>query len=580
MEKHKLHKDNTTHQKKNSTAHWIISLTLGLLLSFAGVLLMSHLSIKTMKRLNGSESFSELIQLKQALPSQILVWFYQKELKQREQVIEARLLKLFEQEFNDQLRQLQQSPLLYSPHQWLKEDHRLSVLNAHTKKLEELLNQSVHDSTNRAPDYYKLINQSKVFYSILIEWANSLRSQSSPKKPSLKSTNLEIDGINLMQIIKPNLSNVGLTAFQVSTLKQYMFAWLEYLGNKALSRLSDLSDHNAIQKMEPLLVQRLTLLRKLERKFNELFPDLSELLFLKVQRINREFWTRLWSSFVTSFQNSAKNELSQLHILLKFTEYLKLIRAGENKPINELISDQGQNDLATKLPPEIISSWKTRLVSLTPTCFARHLKSLKVKDINHQDLLPWYFKVLPNKKYQEIGLELNMLSLRTRLLNILRQTHISIKDIQHLQNLIIPLKKLVDHRQLLSKRLKQIEYLLVYQWKSFRGSCSCKEGEVNPLKWRDLGPLDRLAPVIYIKSKQDQAVLSRRVGRIKWNLIKHKEFAVQVYDEDQLGDADLILFQNLPTPLELILGTTINKDGCRYQIQLLHIDELEKWLAN
>ena len=36
-------------------------------------------------------------------------------------------------------------------------------------------------------------------------------------------------------------------------------------------------------------------------------------------------------------------------------------------------------------------------------------------------------------------------------------------------------------------------------------------------QWKDLGLIDRLVPLIYLKSDRDQSVLNKRIGRVQWD---------------------------------------------------------------
>ena len=489
----------------------------------------------------------------------------------------------------------------------VKLDLKWLSYKTHCQKLTQLV-----QAKNFVPSLKAQFEQNMSKCSALVA---SLEQWFHPLKTLNMSQTTEISIADFLKLTK--IQTDVLDSHTAQILNRYSFAWFRFWSAQLLDQLEDRTselkeanhvhpnDQCADLKTQAIciskLINEIKNLNKLDQKIADLSIDLHEIFALKLKRLVQQRWRAIWQSYSLNRRVEGRSQQNQKHsteheLLSRLYQLYKLPQVAE-----ALLADS-KSTLASKstllsqpqpqpkpqsylsVPKDLLVEWKNAFNQISHLSLAKTLERL---GYNHQSSLEdvkqvWFIPLLKPRDQQAIFLELQALALRLGLKELFDNPHQVYTEavLERIQKQLKALEQL-SLNETWQERLKVIKGLINMQWRSVKGKVTCEEKNFKLHKqWQDLGMIDRLVPLIYLKSDRDQTKLKKRIGRVHWGLKNHHTFYIALYDEDQITQVDLLFEDRVLSVAQLLHGLEVKRHGCIYSVQFIDLELLQLWLAS
>ena len=586
-------------------------------------LFVDHLHELKEQDLERVSSFNEAYELRQASPSRYLPWLSADYFLQRNLALDTKLLSFGAQTQSRLIKSLTQEPLKFLPDHQTKQNHHWRAFKYECQALESLIekDQSSPQLKLKVQNFSQrcsaIIVSLEAWYQAIGPFKSSLTTngdhQSLVKQANLNEQDFQ--SLAPIQVLDLKIKDQQL-------LKRYTFAWYRYWVDLVLDQIEakqiKLDQQNGCKDLPTLkacvteLLKDIEELQSIDQKTLDLSQDLNEIISLRLRRLVQWRWRMVWESYLPSSQakdsgtlplrttqgqqtnqGSKAQSLSEHNLMSKLYQLYQIPRVAQtlSSSMTDGFLTQSSQDLPKNsqtnshlaIPGDLLRLWRTKLEQISHLGFAKTLERL---GYSHQSSLTdvkqvWFMPLLNSKVQNTVLLELRALTLRLNLQELFKSPHqqFSEGNLQRLDTQIKVLESSQAQDSRWRQRLSLIRGLLSHQWRSVQGGVTCTEQDFNlHTRWKDLGVIDRLVPLIYLKSDRDQSKLSRRTGRVQWGLKNHHNFYVALYDEDQLTQVDLLFEDKNISVEQLIRGTKIHRHGCTYFVKLLGLEPIQRWL--
>ena len=589
-------------------------------------LYVDHLHELKKQDLERVSSFEEAYELRES-SSHYLPWVPTDYFLQRNLRLDAKLLKFSAQTQSRLIKVLIQEPLQFLPndqteqhHDWRAFKYECRVLESLTEK-DEASPQLKLRIQNFSQRCSSIIVSLEVWHQAIGRFQSSLLIKDDHQKLVNQVNFNEQDFQGLVPI-----HVLGLNIKDQQILKRYAFAWYRYWVDLILDPIeakqirfdqqNGCKDDPSLKRCITELLKEIEELQKIDQKTLDLSQDLNEIILLRLRRLVQRRWRIIWESYLPetmvknidksmpiSLQGKATNQklkgrslsehelMSQLYQLYQIPQVSRALTSFIDKSSVQTRQPGPQKTLQVKsliqpksplIPVELLRLWRLKLEQISHLGFAKTLERLgyshqsSLTDVKHV----WFMPLLDLPTQQAVLLELRALTLRLNLQELFKSHYQNFSEtiIQKLDTQIKALEDSQTHDSHWRMRLSLLRGLLSPRWRSVKGDVTCKQGFNLHTRWRDLGVIDRLVPLIYLKSGRDQSKLNRRTGRVQWGLTNHQNFYIALYDEDQLTQVDLLFEDKNISVEQLIRGTKIQRHGCTYFVRLLGLEPIQHWL--
>lgn len=565
--------------KVSSMLHIPLMMVIGALICFGALITLAKLSTSKLERFDENATFEELSKIKEATLPKYLRWLYSDALSEREARLDQILLDQTIESYLNLVISLKRTPLKIDPLMLFSSSERFRELKARTSTMDTWL-KTGQWTLALTLSLEREITRGKSLLNALESWVN-LSTQHKPKRLISDEEQL-IGGQGALLLSTYAQQNTRLKASltlekqALEAFEQYTFAWYRHWTEEAMELFSSEPSELLSKKPQPeLLIDRIINLGTLSRNSQTLSSELSAVIYFKILRASERHWTSLWRITETQIRLSKDEKLS--------LKYLSDFKVNLDKISKSLKSSSSSEEDPTRIPENVKNAWLSALISISDITFAEGLLSQGYdQKSQRQDYAKvWFIPLLSELRLQRIEIELKGVKLRTLMKHSLSLNPLTDQALKELKAQAKALGDMNQSEEKWTQRLNQIEKLFEDGWRTLRGFITCDEEslDVDP-SWRDLGPLDKLSPSLYVVSSTDKALLSQRKGRLKWSIERHKDFKIRVYDEDRLSDPDLLFIEPMPSILEMILAKEQSRHGCRYRVELLDQEALAEWLSD
>ena len=586
-------------------------------------LFVDHLHELKEQDLERVSSFNEAYELRQASPSQYLPWLSTDYFLQRNLGLDTKLLKFGAQTQSQFIKVLIQEPLKFLPNYQTEQNHHWRTFKYECKALESLIEKAQSSPQlklkiqNFSQRCSAIIESLEAWYQAVGQF-KSILTINGDQRSFAKQVNLneqEFQSLAPIQVLNLHIKDQQL-------LKRYTFAWYRYWVDLVLDQIEakqiKLDQQNGCKDQPGLkacvteLLKDIEALQRIDQKTLDLSQDLNEIISLRLRRLVQWRWRIVWESYLPNSQAkdsgtltlrtpqgqqanqvSKVPSLSEHDLMSKLYQLYQIPRVAQalsssmvDRSLTQSSRSGSQKTIQSKnstIPVDLLRLWRTKLEQISHLGFAKTLERL---GYSHQSSLTdvkqvWFMPLLNTQVQHTVLLELRALTLRLNLQELFKSSHqqFSEGNLQRLNTQIKVLESSQAQDSHWRQRLSLIRGLLSHQWRSVQGGVTCTEQDFNlHTRWKDLGVIDRLVPLIYLKSDRDQSKLNRRIGRVQWGLKTHHNFYIALYDEDQLTQVDLLFEDKSISVEQLIRGTKIHRHGCTYFVKLLGLEPIQRWL--
>ncbi len=557
-----------------SLSRVFITLTLALIVCFGALLFLTRLSAERIPVFDESDTFISLSEVKDSVIPSVFSWLYSKQLEERSIRLDIALVNHLKESRLRLLRGIHDAPLSRSPLTLIHEDRELMTLQAQTLQVRQWLDSGQFMIEARKGAEVELLWSEQLLVA-LTQWVKPLEALSTADQ--LKAVGGEsARSIILMAEAAHQKTSLPLEPRVRSILDQYHLAWYRHWAEEALRELSE-PPSNILNEgpRERIIFERLKILKGLYQSLQKLSESLANFVYFKVLRANEMHWNDLWR-LMTQEIKEASDEERRLKTLFHFGDRFAVLNQ-----LRGALDEKSEDP--SLLPKRVIEAWRKQFTSVSDITFAITLQQMGLKQSSPREDLEkvWFIPLLEERRVRGIEAELRGLVLRDLLKQYLGVNALTKSQRLRIRDQVKSLRELGGDDQSWTQRLHEVIGLLEPSWRSLRGSIDCREEELDiGDSWRDLGALDRLSPSLYLVSKTDRALLSRRVGRIYWSAERHQILKVRVYDEDKITDPDLLFIAPMPTVLQMILAQPVKAHGCEYKVELLNTESLATWLRD
>ena len=551
----------------------------GLIICFGAILILSYLSASKLSNFSERESFKELYHIKEASLPQHFNWLYSDALNQREERLDRSILRQAKETYLSSLVALSQRPLSMPPQELFHSVEIIKELMSQSDLLQEW-SHSGRWSTSVQGALEDHLGRCRALLETLKALAtrvSGVKDHSTALKTKNSHGGQEAMFLHALANDEGKAQKLHGQSPQAATaIQRYTFAWYRHWAESALHSLTrDPSTLVATTSQADLTLERLRAIQFIYRHSATLSSELSALIHFKVLRANEYHWNFLWQLTATLLKQN-KIERAHLKALEQFASQLSAL-GHLRRHAEQIAADP------TSLPPNVRSEWERAITSISDITFAEAILSAGFdQHAQRKDYSKlWFISSLSEARLDKIEIEMSGVKLRTLLRKALDVSAPSQAKIRQLSAQVDAMKELNIPVDPWRARLKSLEELFKPRWRSFRGHITCDPKALDvDSSWRDLGPLDKLSPSMYVVSKGDKALVSHRTGRLNWSIYRHMRFKIRVYDEDRLSDPDLLFIEPMPSILDMILSRTVSRHGCRYRVELLNQKPLTEWLSD